>query len=100
RGARQSRAGTRGAAFAGGHALTAGLHLLESVGHRELLGREGFRAAARAGGADRRLDDALLAGERAPRLAARLSARCRDAARMVAAFPGTRRRGRQRRLTI
>ena len=55
-----------------------------------------LRTAARPGGADRRLDHALLAGNCAVRLAACLPARCRDATRMVVAFSGTRRRRRRR----
>ena len=67
------------------------LRVLESVGHREFLGGARLRAAARTGGADRRIHPALLERGRAARLAARLPARRRDAARMVAALPRARR---------
>ena len=51
----------------------AGLRLLEPVRHREFQNRAGIRAAARAGGAHRRLDPALLERAGARRVAARLS---------------------------
>ena len=80
----------------GRSAFAARLQLLEPFGHRQLRGRGRLRAAARPGGADRWIDDALLAGKRAARVAARVPSRCRNAARMVAALPRARHRGRQR----
>ena len=89
----QELGGAARARFAG--AAAARLLLLESVEHREFRGRARLRAGAGTGGADRRIDDALLARNRAARVAARVSARRGDAARMVAALPRARRRRRR-----